>query len=278
MTETRTFYTAEGHDLQMTLYGRELPDDSPCIIYLHGFKGFKDWGFAPPTGEMLSSHGIRFLAMNFSHNGIGDDPLNFTEYDKFRDNKLSLEHSEARQVITAYQKGELFGDTSKAKTGLLGHSRGGGMAVLVGSHLSGLSAVCTWAAVSYYERYAPEVIDAWRESGLHEVRNARTGQVMHLGWGLHADLLQHKDELLNVEKAARNIGKPLCIIHGTNDPAVELQDGKNLHEWAGPGSEFHIIDGAAHTFGASQPWKGSTPHLDEVWDHTLNFFKKHLNT
>lgn len=277
MTETITFHTSEGNDLKMTLYGRELPDDAPCIIYMHGFKGFKDWGFIPPTGEMLAQNGMRFLAMNYSHNGIGEDPFNFTELEKFKLNTFSLERSEAIQVIEAYQAGKLYGDTSKAKTGLIGHSRGGFGALLVGSHLDTLSAVCLWAPVSNQMRFDEKTIEYWKTHGSLEIKNSRTGQIMELGYQLHEDLIAHKDTTLNSEKAAWNIGKPLCVIHGTADQAVSVDDGKEIHSWAGKYSELHLIEEGQHTFGAKQPWVGSTPHLDEVWSHTLSFFQKHLN-
>ena len=276
MSKTISFHTSEGNDLKMTLYGEDLPQDAPCVIYVHGFKGFKDWGFIPPTGEMFASNGFRFLAMNFSHNGIGDDPLNFTELDKFRDNTFSLERSEGIQVIEAYQRGELFGDTTGAKTGLLGHSRGGWGAALIGHHCSGLSGVCLWAPVSDQRRYGQKTVDFWKEQGYLEIPNSRTGQVMQIGYQLHEDLMADSDTTLNIEAAASNMGKPLCIVHGADDLVVAVSDGKELAALAGDNCELHIVEGGDHVFGARHSWQGSTPQLEEAWHHTLSFFRKHL--
>jgi len=277
MTETIPFTTTEGNHLKMTLYGRDLPASSPCVVYVHGFKGFKDWGFAPPTGEEFALKGIRFLAMNFSHNGIGENPMEFTEADKFRDNNFSLELSEAMQVIQAYAQGELFDAEPGVKMGLLGHSRGGGIALLAGARSPELAAVTTWAAVSTFKRYSKEMIDHWRETGLLEIRNARTGQILHLGWQIHDDLMDNIHDKFNIEATTAEMGKPLCVIHGGADPVVLPGDAENIRSWAGSWcNDFHLVPEGDHTFGAKQPWQGSTPQLDAVWEHTLSFFTKHL--
>ena len=276
MTENGVYYTRAGHQVQMSLYGFDLLD-APCVVYLHGFKGFKDWGFVPVTGKFFESQGLRFLAMNFSHNGIGDDPEQFTELDKFRDNTFSLELAEALEVIQAYAEGRIFKVQPGARLGLLGHSRGGGIALLAGERAPEISAVCTWAAVSTFRRYPPETIAQWERDGVLPIVNSRTGQVMELGWQIHADLMDKIDGELSIERAVRNLGKPLQVIHGTADPAVSVADAHHIVEWAGPEqTSLHVLEGADHVFGARHPFAGTTPHLEEVWKTTLQFFKSHL--
>lgn len=277
MTRDSIFTTKKGHRIQLSLYGYDLQNTAPCIVYLHGFKGFKDWGFVPATGKYFESRGFRFLAMNFSHNGIGNDRMNFTELDKFRDNTFSLEVSEAMEVVNAFHDGRLFQVPAGSRMGLLGHSRGGGIALLAGAQLEPVEAVCTWAAVSTFKRYSEEVIAKWEKDGVLEVKNSRTGQVMELGWNLHADLLKHLDGGLNIEKATREMEKPVCVLHGTADLAVEVQDAHNIASWAGDQLDgLHILEGAGHTFGARHPFADNDHHMDEVWDHTLAFFTNHL--
>ena len=277
MTRDSIFTTKRGNRIQLSLYGYDLQNTAPCIVYLHGFKGFKDWGFVPPTGKYFETQGFRFLAMNFSHNGIGDDPLAFTELDKFRDNTFSLEVEEAVAVVNAFAEGRLFQVPEGSRMGLLGHSRGGGIALLAGAQLEAVSAVCTWAAVSTFKRYPDEVIERWKKDGVLEVKNSRTGQVMELGWNLHADLMKNIEEGLNIERAVREMGKPVSVLHGTEDLAVGVQDGRNIAEWAGENLDgLHILEGAGHTFGARHPFSGGDHFMDAVWGHTLDFFKRHL--
>jgi hypothetical protein len=54
-----------------------------CIIFVHGFKGFKDWGFGPYLAKYLSTKGFFVITFNFSHNGVSIPMDEFTELDKF---------------------------------------------------------------------------------------------------------------------------------------------------------------------------------------------------
>lgn len=282
MKQDLTFTTSRGHQTGLSLYGGDLPADAPCVVYLHGFKGFKDWGFVPFLGESLAKKGFRVLAMNFSHNGIGANPVEFTELDRFRDNTFSLEVEEAQEVVKAYHAGNLFGAAPGANMGLIGHSRGGGIALLASRGMTdpaifGLKAVCTWASVATFFRYPEESLAQWKKDGVIEMLNTRTKQMMQLGWQLAQDLLDHGHDQLNIEKATRMLEIPLCIVHGTEDQAVSVKDAHKLFAWADSNaSEFHELAGAGHTFNAIHPFAGSNPSLDAAIAHTYNFFHHHL--
>lgn len=278
MVQNFSYTSANGHPMALSLYGGNLSPDAPCVLYLHGFKGFKDWGFAPYLGQRFAEAGIRMLAMNFSHNGIGQNPMEFTELEKFRDNTFSLEVDEAREVLEKYRQGRLFGAKPGARMGVLGHSRGGGVALVTFAAHPDVAAICTWASVSTFARYPKHVIDLWEQQGFLEVPNARTGQMMLLGWRIHTDLMAHIDGKLSISKAVGSMKKPLCIVHGDADEAVPDADARALFEWAEQTSaELHLIPGAGHTFGAKHPFEGTHAHLEHALSHTLKFFTLHLN-
>lgn len=278
MVQHLSYSTERGHPMGISLHGAHLSGDAATVVYLHGFKGFKDWGFVPYIGERLAAAGMRMLAMNFSHNGVSErtGSTNFTELEKFRDNTFSLELEEAREVIGKYHAGELLGAKAGQPLALLGHSRGGGIALLAAAHPA-VKAVCTWASVSTFARYPQHVIDLWRQQGYLEVTNARTGQVMQLGYQLHADLQAHIDGKLSVERAVGALAKPLCIVHGTDDEAVPVADAHAIFEWADLAqAELHLVSGAGHTFGAKHPFAGSNAHLEEAIRHSIDFLTRHL--
>ncbi|MEM6272278.1 MAG: alpha/beta fold hydrolase [Bacteroidota bacterium] len=273
-----TYTTAEGHQTKMTLFGSELPADRPCIVYFHGFKGFKDWGFVPYLAETLSSQGFRVLTYNFSHNGIGANPIEFTELDRFRDNTFSREVAEAREVVQAGATGQLFEVAPGVAVGVIGHSRGGGIALLACADLPPVKAVCTWAAVATFFRYPEAVLADWKEKGVLDIMNSRTGQVMPLGWQLYEDLFQHGEGELNIEKAVRALEIPLAVVHGVADETVALADARQIFHWAtSPAKVLHEIAGAGHSFGAKHPFAGPNAMLDEALDYTAQFFSHHLN-
>ena len=66
--------TNEGNVLDVSVYGLENISKAACLILVHGFKGFKDWGFFPFTAEHFAKCGYFVITFNFSHNGIkGND-------------------------------------------------------------------------------------------------------------------------------------------------------------------------------------------------------------
>ncbi|MEJ2005865.1 MAG: dienelactone hydrolase, partial [Cyclobacteriaceae bacterium] len=72
----------------------------PVILFLHGFKGFKDWGTFPLIAEKLSDEGFVVVKMNFSHNGVTvDDPGNFNDLDAFAENRFSYELDDVKDTI-----------------------------------------------------------------------------------------------------------------------------------------------------------------------------------
>lgn len=278
MKQDFSYTTDRGHPTHLTLYGADLPPDAPCIVYLHGFKGFKDWGWVPYIAECVNEFGLRLLAPNFSHNGIGDIPDQFTELDKFRDNTFSLELDEAVEFVGAYLSGAFGSVAPETPIVLLGHSRGGGIALLSAHATPNLRCVCTWAAVSTFARYPESTIAEWKAAGTLDVVNARTGQVMQLGYQLHEDLLANVPGKLDIEAATRALTVPLCVVHGSADPSVPLADGEAIASWAEPTSrEFHVIPGADHVFNIKHPWAGTSAELERALSFTLDFIHTHLN-
>ena len=101
--------TSRSNILDVSSYGLENIASAPCLIFVHGFKGFKDWGFFPFLGNYFSDKGFFVLTFNFSHNGINSSTSQFSEMDKFAKNTISLEISELNELIIAYNDG-YFGE------------------------------------------------------------------------------------------------------------------------------------------------------------------------
>ena len=106
MSKNFELITSQNEKLRITSYSFANAGTAPCIILVHGFKGFKDWGFGPYIAEYLAKKGFFVITFNFSHNGVGDNLSEFTELDKFADNTFSLEINELNELISAYLKGD----------------------------------------------------------------------------------------------------------------------------------------------------------------------------
>lgn len=244
--------------------GRGSP--RPAVLVLHGFKGFKDWGMFPVLAERLARAGVTAVTANVSGSGV-DDEGRFTQPDRFGHNTFSTELEDVARVVGALAAGDL-GVAPPTALGLVGHSRGGGIAVLQAARDRRIRTLVTWAAISSVERWSPEDQASWRERGVKEIVNARTGERLPLYPDVLDDIARHATDSLDILAAAARVRVPWLIAHGTADESVSPLEGRALHA-AQPGATLLEVDGAGHTFGAAHPWKGPTPEFERVADATL---------
>ena len=240
----------------------------PAVVVLHGFKGFKDWGMFPPFAERLARAGVTAVTPNLSGSGV-DDAGDFSRPDRFSRNTFSAELDDLGRVVAALASGDL-GVAPPGGIGLVGHSRGGGIAVLYAAANPRIRTLVTWAAISSVERWAPAEQQAWREAGIKEIVNARTGERLPLSTDILDDVGRHSTDRLDILGAAARLDIPWLIVHGTADESVSPLEGEALRG-ASPRDTTALlaVEGAGHTFGAVHPWKGTTPELERVFDASL---------
>jgi pimeloyl-ACP methyl ester carboxylesterase len=181
------------------------------------------------------------------------------------------------EIIDAYLN-NFFGGKSNSKLGIVGHSRGGGDSLLVGSRRNEIGAVVLWASVANFNRYSDRQAKEWREKSVFEVLNTRTNQMMKLNVSLLEDLEKNKGGLLNLEQAAKNMNKPMLIIHGEQDLAVKVNEAEQIYNWSEKNlTELFKISATGHTFDVAHPFEGSNPKLELLLEKTFQFFNKNLN-
>ena len=268
--------TNKNDEIQISAYGIENLNSAPCVICVHGFKGFKDWGFWPFASQYLSENGFFVLSFNFSHNGIGVNPLEFTELDKFASNSFSLEKEELEQIANSYLN-DFFGGKSNKRFGVIGHSRGGAVSMLSSQKIK-FDAIVLWSSIAKIDRYTDRQKAEWKEKGFLEFQNTRTKQMMRLNISFLNDIESNKNNSLNLEESIKNYKNPLLILHGEQDLTVPAKEAKQIFEWSGSSEkEIEIIPKTGHTFDVQHPFQKSNPVLDLVLEKTIKFFKKHLN-
>lgn len=246
----------------------------PAVLVLHGFKGFKDWGMFPPLSQRLAQAGFIAVSPNLSGSGV-DDAGDFSLPERFGHNTFSAELEDVRLVVDALMAGQL-GVPTPSTLGLVGHSRGGGIAILQAARDPRVRALVTWAAISSVERWPAPQRSSWRAAGRTDIQNARTGQVLPLYTDVLDDIEQNASAL-DIEVAARRIGVPWLVIHGTEDESVRFAEAEGLKAASlRPDTRLLPIEGGRHTFGAVHPWGSTTPELDTVFDATLAWLTAHL--
>jgi uncharacterized protein len=263
---------ADGGPLYVDLRtGARAGEARPTVVVCHGFKGFKDWGFFPRLAERLALGGFTAVTFNLSGSGVGPRSEVVDEPDRWFNQRVSDDLADLRTVIEWAVAG------GAPWIGLVGHSRGGGLAVLGAAGDPRVGALVTWAAVSGFHRYTVEEQARWRREGRIEVVNTRTGQVLPIGLRLLEDLSANATRALDVGAAASRLRAPWLIVHGTADESVPTHEAERLARASGaPRTELFLVDGATHTFGARHPWAGSTPAFEEVVGRTVRFLGEAL--
>ncbi len=255
----------------------EGQDAHAVIIVCHGFKGFKDFAFFPYTSRQLCDRGFAVITMNFSGNGIGDDPQRFTALEKFEQNTISQELDDIDAVLDGVASKDLLGPQGNAqRIGIMGHSRGGCAAIVKASEDSRLKCLVTWASPVALGRYSDEVLRQWKEAGRYNFVNARTKQDMFVDYRYLEDL-QANRERYSLDLAVSRLTIPYLTVHGANDESVSVEAAHRLHGYAKAGqAELALVEGGTHTFGTKHPFEGSTPALAQAIDRTAAWFHRWL--
>lgn len=254
-------------DIDVRAQSRTQP--RPAILILHGFKGFKDWGMFPAFAERVARSGVTAVTCNVSGSGVAGQQ--FSHPDRFARNTYTRELHDIAAVIEALMTGAL-GVAPPPRLGLVGHSRGGGLAILTAARDERVSVLVTWAAISTVARWDAETIAGWRRRGSLPDINSRTGDVLQRDVEVLEDALANAEGSLNIGAAAAGMRCPWLLVHGTADLAVPVAEAEALLAVAPAATTVPLLlPGAGHTFGAVHPWRGSTPELDQTMESTIRW-------
>ncbi|MDB5228896.1 MAG: alpha/beta hydrolase [Bacteroidota bacterium] len=247
----------------------------PIVIFCHGFKGFKNWGHFDLVAEEFCKNNFVFLKFNFSFNGTTvEQPTDFADLDAFAENNFTVELNDLGLVIDFIEQNAKLYSGDPDKIYLMGHSRGGGTAILKTHEDKRIKKLETWASVKDIEDFVQsQDIEKWKNEGILYTFNSRTNQNMPLNYQLYENYIANK-ERLNIPGAAKEIEVPWLIVHGTNDSSVPYYSAEQLHEW-NKKSELFLIEDADHTFGGKHPWTENKLSKDSrtAVEKTIGFFR-----
>lgn len=265
----------ETRDFLADAYFPEDKDNLPLVIFVHGYKGYKDWGAWDLMAERFAEAGFFFVKFNFSHNGTTvDDPENFGDLEAFGNNNYTKELSDLSFVIDHFSRLE---KTDESKIALIGHSRGAGITIVKTCEDIRIHALITLAGVDTLDRFPKgEAFDNWKRDGVYYVENGRTKQQMPHYLQFYQDFEAHFHRF-DVERCMEMAKAHVFIIHGTSDESVPVKNAEHL-QLLHPHSEKFLIENADHVFGAREPWKyQSLPDdLQKAVDKSVEFLKEKL--
>jgi uncharacterized protein len=240
------------------------------VVIIHGFKGFRNWGFFPWLGESFAAAGAAALRFDMSRNGVGESSDTFDRLDLFRDDTYSTQLADLRTVIAHLRRRP---DLSTLPLFLFGHSRGGAIAILGAREAEPVAGVLTWAAISAVDRWDEPTRRDWRARGELSVENARTRQIMTMSTRMLEDAEENRRRL-DVLGAAEELTAPLLLLHGGRDEAVPVEEARVISRRA-ENASLVIVGGGSHTFGAIHPLVHVPRELDMAREVSCRFVTSH---
>lgn len=268
MDESISISTPSGKKLFADFHSTGI--EKPGVILVHGFLGFKDWGFFPWLARKFFEAGFNVLKFNFSGSGMQDRREGpFIDLDGFENDTISAQVEDLRAAIdflkTRRKSSAIF---------LLGHSRGAGVCALAAVDRLDIRALAAWAPIATFDRWEEQVKRIWRKQGYWPVVSNRTGQELRLGNRLLEDMemWKKKGDVLGFLERCRC---PVLVLHGTHDESVPLEEGRR---WANQKERvvLHTFEGMGHTFGVRHPMTEAPPVLEEAFRRTLVFFEEDM--
>lgn len=223
----------------------------PLVLFLHGFKGYKDWGFIPFFCEKLSNENI-VINIDFSLNGMIDTENIVYDSELFRKNTISQQIEDAGAVIdyikpilegTNYFNGDIY---------LIGHSLGGATSIFLSTIRNDINKLVLLASISQIHRNTERQKMLWKEKGYIEVKVPPKNQVVLLDYSYQDD----KDKNFSPNQILEDIAKfegEVLIIHGKQDvtvkekEALEINDSR-LRNGLGDKTKLEIVEKCGHTF------------------------------
>ena len=246
----------------------------PVVLFSHGFKGFKDWGPFNRIARHFAERGVVFIKFNFAFNGTTPaDPHNFVDLEAFGNNTLTRELDDLETVLSWTLDNAANFNINTSNVTLLGHSRGGGIAILKGSDDYRVTRMATWASVVDFTRHVTKNdVRSWKETGVFFVENARTGQFMPLYIQIYNDYIRNHKKF-HIRNAVKMLTKPLFIAHGTLDDTVPHEHAEELLRTNPEKVQLLSVIKGDHTFGAMHPFAGEylPDDFQMVVNETINF-------
>jgi len=279
--EVHTNISIKGANNKTILLDLYIPKGNkrfPLLVFAHGFKGFKDWGHFNWLAEQFMKEEVAFCKFNFSHNGVdAENPGDITDFETFGQNNYSIEMEDLGKVIDYLQKCEQSERMEVGNISVVGHSRGGAVAMLRASIDTRIRKLILWASpydLSKY--YRPETVALWEKEGKVWVENKRTGDKYPLYKQFYDDYLANKKKL-DIPAISHKISIPILILHGDKDESVPYSEAENYYNSI-PHSILIKQEGVGHTFGATHPFDAENnadlETLEAVVENTAEFVKE----
>jgi dipeptidyl aminopeptidase/acylaminoacyl peptidase len=258
---------------------KDNKEKKPIVLFVHGYKSFKDWGPFNLLAEHFASKGFIFVKFNFSLNGTTlEKPDLITDAEAFGKNNIEKEVEDLESVIDWIQNFELIKETGADTESilLLGHSRGAAVSIIKAVEDERIAAVACWGAISDFKKVWKHHynMQEWKEAGANYRKDTYSGVKLPLYYKLYENYVLN-ERRFNIKKIIKKLEKPLLLVHGIDDEAVLYEQSLELKKLK-PDARFELLPYTGHNFGAYHPYKQKVLPFDMqlATDETIVFFKE----
>ena len=247
----------------------------PILLIIHGFRGSKNWGFFPTIAEELAQNGSIVISWNMSLNGYSDNAQYIDQPENFARNTITQEMVDTQLIIDSILQDDLIisGDIRSHWNGdihVLGHSRGGGIGILISAKNPSIKKLALWNTISRFGRFTERQKKLWSETGTFPIDETEDGKVIAMNYTYISDLEFHSDEYSPL-RAITEVSADILIVHAEQDMTVPIREAHALQEKS-HSAHMHSIPQAGHIFGCTHPFTEMTSSLRDAIDTTTAFF------
>ena len=247
----------------------------PILLIIHGFRGSKNWGFFPTIAEELAQNGSIVISWNMSLNGYSDNAQYIDQPENFARNTITQEMVDTQSIIDSILQDDriISGDIRSHWNGdihVLGHSRGGGIGILISAENPSIKKLALWNTISRFGRFTERQKKLWSETGTFPIDETEDGKVIAMNYTYISDLEFHSDEYSPL-RAITEVSADILIVHAEQDMTVPIREAHALQEKS-HSAHMHSIPQAGHIFGCTHPFTEMTSSLRDAIDTTTAFF------
>lgn len=271
---------AAGKKIILDIFYERAGSRRPVVIYSHGFNGFKDWANTDLIATRFAEQGFTFIKFNFSHNGTtATEPETFADLQAFSENNYTKQLYDLAAVIDwcADPLNKFAKQVDPGKISLVGHSMGGGIAILQAARDKRIAKLVCWASIAEcktpWGTWPDEKINEWKINGVAYYINTRTSQHLPMLFQLYEDY-QNNAEEYDIKAAISRLRIPILLCHGLKDSSVPFEKALEL-QGAQPAATLFTVD-SDHVFERKHPWpEPDLPgSMEDIVLESIKFLKK----
>ena len=266
---------SEGEHLRIDVRLKEESGFVPLIVFSHGFKSYRNWGFIPYMCRQLTNAGAIVVNFDFGLNGIenDDDPLQYNTENLYY-NTVSHETYDLQQVVNYVKTLPEVIERHNGLIHLIGHSRGGAVSVLAANKLNTnkelINSITMLNALATFDRFTVRQKAIWNKTGEISFKNKDTCQKLAISIKYLEDITRaHTDSRYHI--ALRALEIPVIIIQATEDLVVKPYESEFMAQIIS-GSKLYKIPKVGHDFGIGKNENKPTKEINAV----IEIIKFHL--